>query len=83
MVTGIVIVCPGSTTYGVAAVVGSMLASQRSPVGELTARSKPAVVAPIEVTAVTGLTPSGGVGPFWKGASDQIPDATEDEEKLP
>src|SRR5579875_1861141 len=76
MVTGMVTLWPGSTTYGLNPAVASVAVFHRSPVGELTIWSHPSVTAVILVEAVTSLNPFEPSGPLRNGVIDQSPSAT-------
>ena len=62
IVTGIVTLWPGWTTYGANVALASVLPSHRSPVGAVTVESKAAVVAVIDAVPTTfsgWFTPNG------------------------
>src|ERR1700689_4348648 len=79
-VTGMETLWPGLTTYGVNVAAALVLPSHRSPVGELTAGSKPAVVAVIDTLAFTFLAGFLPVGPTRNGVTVQSPAPTSDAE---
>ena len=73
IVTGMEMLWPGLTTYGVNVGAALVLPSHRSPVGELTVGSNPAVVAVIDTVALTFLAGFVPVGPTRNGVTVQSP----------
>src|SRR5215472_8282494 len=73
IVTGIVIVCIGWTTYGATLLPGLVLLSHRSPVGALIAGSIGAITALTETRAGTDFCPLLPSGPRRYGVTAQTP----------
>src|ERR1700722_20294983 len=83
IVTGMVTLWPGSTTYGVKPAVALMADDHRSPVGAETPPSKAAVTADMDRSAVIDLAAAGPVGPVRNGVMLQMPGVTSGTVRLP